>query len=97
MIPSFFKKDNYFTGLLVGLLLPVVFYGVVWLIDMLLFSLFQVHLTRQTHYLYLLSAAINVIPIRYYLVNIKAEKSGIGVLVMTGIYILSYFFMFYQA
>lgn len=97
MIPSFFKKDNYFTGLLVGLLLPVAFYGVVWLIDMLLFSLFQVHIARQTHYLYLLSAAINVIPIRYYLVNIKAEKSGIGVLIITGIYILTYFFMFYQA
>lgn len=97
MIPSFFKKDNYITGLLVGLLLPVAFYGVVWLIDMLLFSLFQVHIARQTHYLYLLSAAINVIPIRYYLVNIKAEKSGIGVLIITGIYILTYFFMFYQA
>jgi len=97
MIPSFFKKDNYITGLLVGLILPFAFYGVVWLIDMLLFSLFHVHLTRQTHYLYLLSAAINVIPIRYYLVNFKAEKSGISVLVITGIYILAYFFMFYQS
>ena len=97
MLFSFIKKDSYLTGLLIGLLLPIVFYGVVWSLDMLLFNLFQVHLTRQTHYLYLLSAAINVIPIRYYLVNIKAEKSGIAVLVITGIYILTYFFMFYQA
>jgi len=97
LIPHFFKKDQFLTGLLIGILLPILFYGFVWLLDWLLFSLFHVHLARQMHYLYLLSAAINVIPIRYYLVNIKAEKSGIGVLVMTGIYILSYFFMFYQA
>lgn len=94
---SFIKKDSYIIGILVGLILPIIFFGIVWLLDMLLFSLFHVHLTRQTHYLYLLSAAINVVPIRYYLVNIKAEKSGIGVLVLTGVYILTYFFMFYQA
>jgi hypothetical protein len=97
MISSFFKKDNFLTGLLVGLVLPVIFCGIVFLIDLLLFNLSGVHLTRQTHYLYLLSAAINVLPIRYYLVNIKAEKSGIGALVITLIYILAYFFMFYQA
>lgn len=94
---SFIKKDSYIIGILVGLILPIIFFGIVWLLNMLLFSLFHVHLTRQTHYLYLLSAAINVVPIRYYLVNIKAEKSGIGVLVLTGVYILTYFFMFYQA
>jgi hypothetical protein len=97
MISSFFKKDNFLSGLLIGAILPIIFFGIVWSIDVLLFSLFHVHLTRQTHYLYLLSAAINVVPIRYYLVNIKAEKSGIGVLVITVIYILAYFFMFYQA
>lgn len=97
MISSFFKKDNFLSGLLIGVILPIIFFGIVWSIDVLLFSLFHVHLTRQTHYLYLLSAAINVVPIRYYLVNIKAEKSGIGVLVITVIYILAYFFMFYQA
>jgi hypothetical protein len=97
MISSFFKKDNFLSGLLLGIILPVIFFGIVWGIDLLLFNLFYVHLARQFHYLYLLSTAINVVPIRYYLVNIKAEKSGIGVLVITVIYILTYFFMFYQA
>jgi hypothetical protein len=96
MIPAYFKRDNYATGMLVGIVLPIISYGIVWLVDQLLFSLFHVHLTRQMHYLYLLSAAINVVPIRYYMVNLKAEKSGIGTLIITGAYILSYFFMFYQ-
>ncbi len=96
MILPFLKKDNFLTGLLLGIILPIVFYGVVLLIDMLLFQIFQVHLTSQHYYMYLLSAAINVIPIRYYLVTLKAEKSGIGVLLITGIYILTYFFMFYK-
>ncbi len=97
MIFSFFKRDNFSIGVLIGIILPIIFFGIVWLVDVLLFRSFHVHLTRQTHYLYLLSAAINVIPIRYYLVNLKAEKTGIGVLVMTVIYILAYFFMFYQS
>jgi hypothetical protein len=96
MLPGFFKKDSYFTGVVVGIFLPVITFGIVWIIDQLLYSLTYVHLTRQMHYLYLLSAAINVVPIRYYLVNLKAEKSGIGTLVITGAYILAYFFMFYQ-
>ena len=97
MILSFFKKDDFLLGLLIGIMLPVIFFGILWGTDLLLFSLFHVHLTRQSHYLYLLSTAINVLPIRYYLVNTKAEKSGIGVLVITVIYILTYFFMFYKA
>jgi len=96
MILPFLKKDNFLTGLLLGIVLPIIFYGVVLLIDTLLFQFFQIHLTSQYHYLYLLSTAINVIPIRYYLVTLKAEKSGIGVLLITGICILTYFFMFYK-
>ena len=96
MILHFLKKDNFLAGLLLGIVLPIVFYGVVLLIDILLFQFLQIHLTSQHHYMYLLSAAINLIPIRYYLVTLKAEKSGIGVLLITGIYILTYFFMFYK-
>lgn len=96
MLPSYLKKNSYLTGLILGILLPVIFFGFVWLIDQLLYNLTYVHLTRQMHYLYLLSAAINVVPIRYYFVSLKAEKSGIGTLLITIAYILSYFFMFYQ-
>ena len=96
MILPFLKKDNFLAGILLGIVLPIVFYGVVLLIDMLLFQLLQVHLTPKYHYMYLLSAAINLIPIRYYLVTLKAEKTGIGILLITGIYILTYFFMFYE-
>ena len=96
MILPFLKKDNFLAGILLGIVLPIVFYGVVLLIDMFLFQFLQIHLTSQHHYMYLLSAAINLIPIRYYLVTLKAEKTGIGILLITGIYILTYFFMFYE-
>ena len=96
MLPGFFKKDSYLTGFALGILLPLIFYGFLWLLDQLLYSITYVHLTRQMHYLYLLSAAINVVPLRYYFVKLKAEKSGVGTLLITGAYILGYFFMFYQ-
>ena len=96
MIPSLLKKDSFLTGFVLGLVLPLVFYGIVLVIDVILFQLAHVHLTREQHYLYLLSIAINLIPVRYYFVTLKAEKAGRGLLLITGIYILTYFFMFYK-
>ncbi len=96
MIPPLLKKDSFLTGFVLGLVLPLVFYGLVLLIDVILVQLVHVHLTKEHHYLYLLSVAINLIPVRYYFVALKTEKSGRGVLLVTGVYILTYFFMFYQ-
>lgn len=96
MIPDFLKKDKYVTGLLIGLVAPVVLYGLIYLLDMLLFSIFNAHLTSQYHYLYLLSIAVNIILFRYYFVSLKTEKTGKGILLITIAYILIYFFLYYK-
>ncbi len=96
MIPDFLKKDKYVTGLLIGLVAPVVLYGLIYLLDLLLFSIFNTHLTAQYHYLYLLSIAVNIILFRYYFVSLKTEKTGKGILLITIAYILIYFFLYYK-
>ena len=96
MMPEFLKKDNYLTGLLEGIILPVVLYGLLYLADMLLFSATGVHLTPEYHYMYLLSIAANIILFRYYFVTLKAEKTGKGILLVTIVYILVYFFLFFK-
>jgi hypothetical protein len=96
MIPDFIKKDNYLTGLLLGVAAPIIFYGLLYLIDMLLYSFAGVHLTPEYHYLYLLSMAFNIILFRYYFVSLKAEKTGKGILLVTIIYIMVYFFLFFK-
>ena len=96
MIRDILKKDTYLTGLLTGIRVPVIFYGLLYLIDILLFNTMGAHLTSQYHYLYLLSVAVNIILFRYCFVALKVEKTGKGILLVTIVYILIYFFLFFK-
>ena len=97
MIPDFLKKDHYAIGVLLGIVLPILFYGILWLLDSLVFSIFGAHMVEHPRYLYLLSTIVNLYPIRVYLVNFKMEKTGKGVLLVSFVGIILYFFMFYNA
>ncbi len=93
---DFFKKDTYYFGALVGIVLPVVLYALLYLTDMQFNALFGKHLVSKPDYLYLLSVIGNIIALRYfYSKNIK-EKSGAGVLLVTVVIVLLYFFNFYE-
>ena len=95
MLP-FLKKDSWILGLLLGIFIPVILYGILYLIDLIIVNFLGVNLTREHHLLYLLSLVGNLFPIRYYLVSLKFEKTGFGVLITTIAIILIYFFMYYQ-
>lgn len=93
MIPAFLKKDQLIIGILLGLVLPVLFYGLLWMIDQLVYTTLGSHMVAYTKYLYLLSTLINLYPIRVYLVNLKMEKSGKGVLLVSFLMIILYFLL----
>ncbi|MCF6169825.1 MAG: hypothetical protein L3J66_02465 [Bacteroidales bacterium] len=95
-LPDFFKKDIFVFGMATALVLPVVFYAFLMLVDLLVLQLFGTHLTRENHLMYLLATLSNLWPVRYYLVKLKFEKTGLGVLVITAIQILAYFYLFYN-
>ncbi len=96
-MPEFLKKDNYLLGVLLGLILPLFFYGVLYVLDLLVFQLMGAHVVEFPRYLYLLATIINLYPIRVYLVNLKFEKSGKGVLLVSLLEIIAYFLLFYNA
>ncbi len=96
MSKNILKQDSLPLGVAVGLILPVLFFAILYSIDYLLFHFFGSHLTSQFDFLYLFSITANLFPIRYYLVNLKFEKSGMGVLAVTIIEIVLYFFLFYK-
>lgn len=95
-LPDFLKKDSFILGIAMGIVLPFVFYFLLLLIDLLFLELFSRHLARSQHLLYLLSVIVNLIPVRYYLVKLKMEKTGLGVLAVTAILILVYFYLFFK-
>ncbi len=96
MKPGIFKRDIWQVGILIGIALPTIFFLVLFSIDFTLYQLFGFHITDQFHYLFLLSMSANLFPIRHYLIKLKFEKTGLGLLVTTIAGIIIYFYLFYQ-
>jgi hypothetical protein len=88
---QFFKKDHIIFGAVLGLFIPVVIFGLILLINYMLLHAGMVHiyLDRKIHIL--ISITGNLVPIRYYFVNLKFDKTGRGVLLVTFILFISFF------
>lgn len=95
-LPDFLRKDSFVLGLAIGIVLPVAFYFFLLLVDLLAMRIFHSHLTREGHLLYLLATIVNLLPVRYYLVRLKFEKTGLAVLGITAVFILMYFYLFFK-
>lgn len=91
-----FKKDSYWVGLLLGVFAPVIFYGLLYAIDILFDSYFGKHIVRETHYLILLSIIPNILLLRYYLGKQKFTKTGLTLLLLTIVFVILYFFNYFQ-
>lgn len=91
MWEKLFKRDQFLAGILFGILLPVVFYKVLYLVDLLVLEVFNTHMLRKQEYLFLLSIAINLFAIKYYFVNLNYDETGRGILLVTFALTLLYF------
>jgi hypothetical protein len=85
------KKDNLGFGILVGLVLPALTFGLLWLAA--LFVETGTIWTRplEKPYMAIVALAVNVIPLRLYFVTYKFDKTGRGVLLITFILMVLYF------
>jgi hypothetical protein len=96
MSQNILKRDLWPIGLVIGIILPILFFAILFAIDYAIFQLWARHLTERFDYIFLLSITANLFPIRHYLVNLKFEKTGMGILLATIAEIVIYFFMYYQ-
>ena len=85
------KKDNIFLGALIGLVAPVLFYGLLSLAALLVETGTAWTRPFEPERIMMLALAINVIPIRLYFVNYKFDKTGRGVLFVTFFLMVFYF------
>jgi len=90
------KKDSQFLGVLLGLLLPVLLFGLLFILDLIISNLFKIEEILSLELMKLLSIFINVIPIRYYFLKLKYDLTGRGVLLVTFIYVVVYFWLIYN-
>ena len=93
---SFLKKDNYFLGMAMALLLPLPVYGFLWAIDILMESTGLWHGLQQPENIYLLSVVGNFLLVRLTFVKWRNPKTGKGVLLMTIALILAFFFLYFK-
>ena len=86
-----FKKDNYIFGALLGLIIPAIIYGLILMINLVLVQsgIVKNEINLQTHLL--ISFAVNLLAIRYYFVNLKYDKTGRGLLLITFILFMLFF------
>jgi len=89
------KKDTNLLGVLMGIFLPVMFYGFLFLINLLVLSIFDLNFIIKQSTLQLISIFINLFPLRYYFVKLKYEKTGRGILLVTFMYLVFYFLVLY--
>ena len=82
------KKNSYILGIAIGILFPAVIFGFLYGIDAItgFFSHPPVLLTLNK--MLFVSAALNIIPIRYYFVHVGVENTGRGILAVTVILII---------
>ncbi len=93
---SFFRKNNYWYGLIFGLLLPIPFYLIFRVLDAFLQSLHIWNGLQQPYNWILLSIAINFIPMRFYFVKVKFEKTAKGILIISVLLVFAFFILFYN-
>ncbi len=93
---DFLKKDNFFLGLGLGLLLPLPVYAVFYGLDLLLKLTGIWHGLHQPENIYLLSLAGNVLLFRAAFVRWNNPKTGKGVLLVTIALVLAFFYLFFQ-
>jgi len=87
------NKDSHVLGGVIGLILPVLgfllVYGIITLIEILTGYV----LIQDISKLKILGIAFNLWPIRYYFINKKYELTGRGILLVTFIYVIVYFWL----
>lgn len=86
-----YKKDHFVFGLGMGIIIPVFLFGIIWLMNYFLFQIdvAKYYLDLKTHVL--ISFFGNLFPMRYYFINLKYEKTGRGLLLVTFALVLVFF------
>jgi len=89
------KNDNNALGAIIGLLLPIAAFGLLYTINHFIITSCNLDMFMRDSTMKLLSIVFNVIPIRYYFLKLKFEQTGRGVLLVTFVYVVVYFWLIY--
>ncbi|MBO4580977.1 MAG: hypothetical protein J5701_01650 [Bacteroidales bacterium] len=85
------KKDAIWFGILLGLLIPAILYGVLYVISLSLMPQNATEPVLKTGTIILVALFPNLLILRYYLVKLNLDKTGRGMLLATFALAMVYF------
>jgi len=88
------KKDNFWFGLALGIVIPLVVFTIVYMIDDQLGVMQKKRTVIKDSTKVLIAVFFNLILFRIYMVNWKMDKTGRGLLAMTFIWAIMYVILF---
>jgi hypothetical protein len=85
------KKDSFILGLILGITIPLFLFGLILMINFIIIQIgvTPIYLDRKIHVL--ISLTGNLLPVRYYFVTLKYDKTGRGVLLITFLLMMLFF------
>lgn len=94
-----FNHDSFLHGIIIGIIAPWILFGILYLLIILLGEII-IKVPNppliKTPTLELVSIVVNIMLMRHYMVKLKFDKTGRGLLIMSFIYIISYFIFNYN-
>ena len=89
-----FKRDSFIFGLLLGIVIPILAYAILYFGLALVELLLSRDLLNERPALKLISIAFNLLVLRYYFITLKFEKTGKGMLIITFAFVIAYFIIY---
>lgn len=90
MIRRFFQQDNLLFGVILGIIVPAIVLGILYVIIIIPFSNANGPIIKPST-LQLLAIFTNLATMRYYLLKLKFDYTGRGILLATMILAIVYF------
>ncbi|MDP4268428.1 MAG: hypothetical protein Q8880_13475 [Bacteroidota bacterium] len=88
---QFFKKDNMLFGVAMGVLLPLICYGIFSYLADIFEAKHNGTPIMQKSTIQVVSVVLNVLTFRIYMINLKFDKTGKGILLATFVYAILFF------
>ena len=89
------KRDNFWFGFIMGLIIPVVIFGIAYVIDGYFSKIKEMPTIVQDSTKYIIGVFFNLILFRIYMVNWRMDRTGRGLLAVTFVFALGYVILFH--
>jgi uncharacterized membrane-anchored protein len=93
---KFLKKDSFLMGIVIGIILPAIVFGILYYIIKTFPNPATGLPVMKISTLLILGIVPNALALRYYLVNLKADKTGRGILFVTFLLAIGFMILFYK-